>query len=107
MAGAPAAGMSRWLGETWSGLRRSPRHDILVALSVWAVLVPQALAYGELAGVPPAAGLYTAVGALLLYPLFGSSRYLNVGPESSVAILTAASVAPLVGGDPHRAAALA
>jgi SulP family sulfate permease len=82
------------------------RLDTIAALSVWAVVVPQGLAYGELAGVPAVAGLYTAAAGMLLYGLFGSSRYLNVGPESSVAIVVAASVAPLAGGDPERAIAL-
>src|SRR3954463_7210143 len=83
------------------------RPDLLAGLSVWAVLVPQGLAYGELAGLPPVAGLYTALGALLLYSLVGSSRYLHVGPESSVSIVTAAYVGGLVAGEPERAAALA
>jgi SulP family sulfate permease len=73
---------------------------------VWAVLVPQGLAYGELAGLSPVTGLYTALGALLLYALVGS-RYLHVGPESSVSIVTAAYVGALVTGAPDRAAALA
>ena len=83
------------------------RPDLLAGLSVWAVVVPQGLAYGELAGLSPVTGLYTAVAALMLYWLFGSSRSLHVGPESSVAIVTASFVAPLAGGDPQRAAALA
>jgi SulP family sulfate permease len=83
------------------------RPDLLAALSLWAVLVPQALAYGQLAGLPPVTGLYTALGAMLLYALFGTSRYLNLGPESSVAILVASSLAPLAGADPDRYAALA
>jgi sulfate permease, SulP family len=79
---------------------------MIAALSVWAVVVPQGLAYGELAGIPPVAGLYTAMAGMLLYGLFGSSRYMNVGPESSVAIVVAASIGPLAGGDPERAIAL-
>ncbi|GAB3308107.1 SulP family inorganic anion transporter [Geodermatophilus aquaeductus] len=81
--------------------------DLLAGLAVWAVLVPQGLAYGELAGLSPVTGLYTALGALLLYGLVGSSRYLHVGPESSVSIVTAAYVGGLVADDPDRAAALA
>jgi SulP family sulfate permease len=81
----------------------SLRLDSLAALSLWAVVIPQALAYGELAGVPAVAGLYTALAGMLLYGMFGSSRYLNVGPESSVAIVVAASVASLSNGDPNRA----
>ena len=83
------------------------RADALAGLSIWAVLVPQSLAYGELAGLRPTAGLYTALGAGALYALFGSSKYLNVGPESSVAIVVAASIGPLAGDDPERRLELA
>jgi len=65
------------------------------------------MAYGELAGVAPVAGLYTAFIAMIFYALFASSSYVMIGPESTTAILVAASVAPLVaGGDPARYAAL-
>ena len=80
------------------------RPDLLAGLGVWAVVVPQGLAYGELAGLSPVAGLYTALGAMLLYPFLGSSRYVNVGPESSIAIVTAAYVGSLAAGVPERAA---
>ena len=83
------------------------RPDLLAGVAVWAVLVPQGLAYGELAGLSPVAGLYTALGALLLYPLVGSSRYVNVGPESSIAIVTAAYIGGLTADSPERAAGLA
>ncbi len=82
------------------------RVDLVAALSLWAVVVPQALAYGELAGVPAVGGLYTALAGMLLYGFFGSSRYLNVGPESAAAIVIAASIGPLAGGDPTRAVQL-
>src|SRR3954468_19515115 len=59
-----------------------------------------------LAGLPPVPGLYTALGALLLYPLIGSSRYLHVGPESSIAIVTAASIGGLAAAAPRRTAVL-
>src|SRR3954464_8595632 len=87
--------------------RRWLRPDLLAGLAVWAVLVPQGLAYGELAGLSPVTGLYTALGALLLYALVGSSRYLHVGPDSSVAIGAAAYIGGLVAGAPERAASLA
>jgi MFS superfamily sulfate permease-like transporter len=63
------------------------RPDLLAALSLWAVLVPQSLAYGQLAGLSPLTGLYCALAAMTAYALLGTSRYLNVGPESSVAVL--------------------
>ena len=56
----------------------------------------------NLAGLPAVYGLYAALGALILYPLFGSSRHLNVGPEATVATLTAVIVLPLAGSDPDR-----
>jgi Sulfate permease family len=80
----------------WRGDRRRwLRADLIAALSLWVVLVPQGLAYGELTGLAPVAGLYTALGAMVAYGLLGTSRYLNLGPESSVAILVASSLAPL------------
>ncbi|NUR85675.1 MAG: STAS domain-containing protein [Nonomuraea sp.] len=83
------------------------RPDLLAALSLWAVLVPQAFAYAQLAGLPPVTGLYTALGAMLGYAVFGASGRLNMGPESSVAIVVASVVAPLAHGDPRRHTALA
>ena len=83
------------------------RTDFMVAVTVFAVLVPSAMAYGELAGVDPVAGLYVALGAMVMYALFGSSLQVVMGPEATSAIITAAAVAPLAGGDPARYAALA
>jgi SulP family sulfate permease len=83
------------------------RPDILAALSLWAILVPQAMAYAQLAGVPAVFGLYTAIAAMVAYAFFGSSRELNQGPESAVAILTASMIAPIAGSDPDRYLALA
>jgi SulP family sulfate permease len=82
------------------------RADGLAALTVWALLVPQALAYASLGGFDPVVGLYAAVGALLGYALFGGVRELNVGPEATIALLTATVIAPLAGGDPVRYLAL-
>lgn len=95
------------LGAIGSQGRRSLRVDSIAALSLWAVLVPQALAYADLAGLAPAVGLYTAFAGMIAYAIFGTSRYLNVGPESSVAIVIAASLATLAAEDPVRYAALA
>lgn len=83
-----------------SGYRKSfLRPDLIAGLTVWAVLVPEALAYASIAGVPAVVGLYAAVPALLLYAAFGSSRHLVVGPMSATAALSAAIVAPMAGGD--------
>jgi len=65
------------------------------------------MAYGDLAGVNPVAGLYVAIAAMVMYALFGTSKQLIMGPEATTAIMTAAAVAPLAGGDPVRYAALA
>lgn len=77
------------------------RGDLIAGLTVWAVLVPEALAYASIAGVSPVVGLYAAPGALVLYAALGSSRQLVVGPMSATAALSAATVAALVpvGGD--------
>ncbi|UGT57320.1 SulP family inorganic anion transporter [Nocardia asteroides] len=82
------------------------RPDVLAGLTVWAVLVPEGLAYASIAGVPPVVGLYAAVPSLVLYALAGSSRHLIVAPMSATAALSAAIVAPLAGADSGRYLAL-
>jgi high affinity sulfate transporter 1 len=68
------------------------RPDLIAALTVWALLVPEAMAYATLAGVPPEAGLYAAPLALLGYAIFGTSRQLVVGPSSTIAVMSAVVV---------------
>ena len=75
------------------------RLDLLAALTVWALLVPEAMAYAGIAGVSPEVGLVTAPLALVGYAIFGSSKHLFVGPSSTVAIISASVVAPLAGSD--------
>ncbi len=72
------------------------RGDVVAGLTVWAVLVPEALAYATIAGVSPVVGLYAAPGALILYAAFGSSRHLVTGPMAATAALSAAAVGNLV-----------
>src|SRR3954466_5382916 len=72
------------------------RRDLVAGLTVWAVLVPEALAYATIAGVSPVVGLYAAPGALILYAALGSSRHLIAGPMSATAALSAATIASLV-----------
>ena len=86
---------TEWLPQ-WRVLLR---RDAAAALAVWAVLVPQSMAYATLAGVPPVYGLYAAIAGLLVYGILGTSRQLNVGPSSGMAVMTAATVAPLAAGD--------
>ncbi|GAB1516719.1 SulP family inorganic anion transporter [Actinophytocola sp. KF-1] len=83
------------------------RPDVLAGVTVAAYLIPQVMAYADVAGLAPAAGLWTIVGSLLAYAVFGSSRQLSVGPESTTALMTAVTIAPLAAGDPARYAALA
>ena len=74
------------------------RGDAVAGLTVWAVLVPEALAYASIAGVSPVVGLYAAPGALILYAAFGSSRHLVVGPMAATAALSAAAVGDVAAG---------
>jgi high affinity sulfate transporter 1 len=83
------------------------RPDVLAGIAVAAYLIPQVMAYAEVAGLPAVVGLWAIAAALVAYALFGSSRQLSVGPESTTALMTAVAVAPLAGGDPARYAALA
>ena len=88
---APLPGWVRGYDRGWL------RGDLLAGITVTAYLVPQVMAYAELAGVPAEAGLWAAVGGLALYALFGSSRQLSVGPESTTALMTAAALASVAG----------
>jgi high affinity sulfate transporter 1 len=71
------------------------RGDVLAGLTVAAYLIPQCMAYGELAGVEPVAGLWAILPPMIIYALFGSSPQLSIGPESSTAVMTAVAIAPL------------
>jgi high affinity sulfate transporter 1 len=82
------------------------RVDVLAGLTVGAMLVPQGMAYAELAGMPPVTGFYAVLLALVAYALVGSSRHLGVGPEPGTAILAATGVGGLAAGDPARYLAL-
>jgi high affinity sulfate transporter 1 len=87
-----------WLGK-----------DVVAGLVLTALLVPQGMAYAELAGLPAITGLYTSILCLIGYALFGPSRILVLGPDSSLGPMIAATLAPLLvaDGDPSRAIALA
>jgi SulP family sulfate permease len=82
-------------------------RDVVAGITVAAVLVPQAMAYAELAGVPPVSGLYASFVPLLAYALLGSSRQLALGPTATVAVLTATAIEPLSNGNATQAVALA
>jgi sulfate permease, SulP family len=96
----------------WRLLRRYERGwfrpDLIAGLTVGAMLVPQSMAYAELAGVPPQVGLYAVVLAPVVYALVGTSRHLGTGPEPGTAILAGTGVGAIVGagGDTGRYLAL-
>jgi high affinity sulfate transporter 1 len=87
--------------------RADLRGDVPAGLTVAAYLIPQVMAYAQVAGLPPAAGLWAAVAALVLYAVIGSSRQLSVGPESTTALMTAAALGPLAASGTSRYASLA
>jgi high affinity sulfate transporter 1 len=82
------------------------RHDIVAGLVVTTMLVPVGIAYAEASGIPGINGLYATIVPLLAYALVGPSRIIVLGPDSALAPLILAVVAPLAGGDAHRAVAL-
>src|SRR5688500_7426689 len=96
--------------RAFSGYRRPWLvKDVVAGVVLTTLLVPQGMAYAELAGLPPITGLYTTIMCLLGYAVFGPSRILVLGPDSSLGPMIAATILPLVvaGGDPDRAVALA
>jgi high affinity sulfate transporter 1 len=106
----PVVGWRRWVPGLQL-LRHYPRealrYDLVAGLVLTAMLVPVGIAYAEASGVPGIYGLYATIVPLLAYALFGPSRILVLGPDSSLAALIAAVVVPLAAGDPQRAIALA
>ncbi|MCK6209271.1 sulfate permease [Georgenia sp. EYE_87] len=104
---APPAGPETGLHLLRRYRRAWWRGDVVAGVTVTAYLVPQVMAYGALAGLPPAVGLWTILPSLALYAVLGSSRHLSVGPESTTALMVALVVGPLADGDPARYATLA
>src|SRR6476469_8251355 len=105
-----AKAYSRWL----PGVRTAMEYrrawlwpDIRAGLVVTALLIPAGMGYAEVAGLPPETGLYATIVPLFAYAVFGPSRILVLGPDSSLAPIIAASILPLAIGDPDRAVALA
>src|SRR5215475_12853141 len=66
--------------------------DVLGGLALWAVMVPEGMAYSAIVGVPPIMGLYTVVPPLIAYALFGTSRLLVVGPDTATGLISALTV---------------
>ena len=85
------------------------RSDLIAGIVLCTLLVPQGMAYAELAGLPPITGLYTTVLCLIGYAVFGPSRILVLGPDSALGSMIAATILPIIGGsgNPEQAIALA
>jgi len=105
-----ASGWTRWV----PGLQTLRRYelawlpsDLMAGLVLTTMLVPVGIAYAVASGVPGIYGLYATIIPLLAYALFGPSRILVLGPDSSLAALILAVVLPRSAGDPARAVALA
>jgi len=104
--------MSQWLPalrQIRTYQRRWLAKDLVAGVVLTTLLVPQGMAYAELAGLPAITGLYTSILCLLGYAAFGPSRILVLGPDSSLGPMIAATILPLAAadGDPGRAVALA
>ena len=97
----PAVG---WLGDYQ---RPWLRGDLAAGVTTAAVVIPQAMAYATIAGLPVQAGLYVATVPMLVYALLGTSRPLSVSTTSTLSVLTAAAVAVAAAGDPARVAVAA
>jgi high affinity sulfate transporter 1 len=103
-------GILRWVPGLYTLRHYEPRwlvSDLAAGLVLTAVLVPVGMAYAEASGLPAIYGLYATIVPLLAYALFGPSRILVLGPDSSLAPMIAAAILPLAAGDPARAATLA
>jgi SulP family sulfate permease len=92
---APATGLAAFLpildwGRRYD--RATLASDLMAAVIVTIMLIPQSLAYASLAGLPPVVGLYASIAPLLLYALFGTSRVLAVGPVAVVSLMTATAI---------------
>src|SRR5205823_15131333 len=89
---------ARWLAK-----------DVVAGLVLTALLVPQGMAYAQLASLPAITGLYTSILCLVGYAVFGPSRILVLGPDSSLGPMIAATILPILGSDgsPERAIVLA
>jgi len=97
----PGIRVARTYDRTWLS------RDLIAGLVLVTLLVPQGMAYAELAGLPPITGLYTTVVCLIAYALVGPSPVLVLGPDSALGPMIAATILPLAGGDEQQAIALA
>jgi len=110
MSGRLEGGLERWV----PGLRTLREYqrswlasDLVAGLVLTALLVPVGMGYAQAAGLPPITGLYATIVPLVAYAIFGPSRVMVLGPDSSLAAVIAAVILPLGGNDPETAVALA
>src|SRR5690242_4239916 len=109
-SGSSQTGLMRWMPGLNLLLHYKPawlRDDIVAGLVLTTMLVPVGIAYAVASGVPGIYGLYATIVPLVAYALFGPSRILVLGPDSSLAAVILAVVLPLSEGDPTRAIMLA
>jgi MFS superfamily sulfate permease-like transporter len=107
---APGRAIGHWVPGVLVGLHYQGawlRGDLVAGLVLAAMLVPQGMAYAELAGLPAVHGLYATMVPLLVYALLGPSRILVLGPDSAVAPVVAAAIVPIAGDDTDERVALA
>ena len=95
-AGCPASSVARTYERAWL------HHDLVAGIVLTALLVPQGMAYAELAGLPAVTGLYATMVPLVVYALVGPSRILVLAPDSAVAPLVLAAIVPVAGADPDE-----
>ena len=103
-------GILRWVPGLYTLRHYQPRwlvSDLAAGLVLTAMLVPVGMAYAEASGLPAILGLYATIVPLIAYALFGPSRILVLGPDSSLAPMIAAAILPLAAGDPRHAATAA
>ena len=103
-------GLSRWIPALPALRTYQPAwlpKDIVAGLVLTAILVPVGMGYAEASGLPAIYGLYATIVPLIAYAIFGPSRILVLGPDSSLAAIIAATIVPLAAGDPDRLVALA
>ena len=100
-AGPPGVGLGRWVPGVRT-FRRYPRgwlaNDLVAGLVLTAFLVPVGMGYAQAAGLPPITGLYATIVPLVVYAVFGPSRVMVLGPDSSLAAVIAGVILPLGAG---------
>ncbi len=88
------------IGWARSYQRQWLRDDLVSGVVVGMIMIPVAMAYAQMAGVPPQAGLYAAIVGMTTYALFATSRHIKITTSSTMSIMSLAVVAPLAAGDP-------